>query len=427
MLKRDAIVIGAGPAGLAAAVSLRNNGIENVLVVEREDYAGGLLHQCIHNGFGLHHFREELTGPEYAERILEMAREKSVEIQTGTVVLDIKSDGDHKRLHMLSERDGYLEMRASAVVLAMGCREKNRGNINIPGSRPSGIMTAGLAQRMVNLEGYLPGREVVILGSGDIGLIMARRLTWEGAHVKGVVEIQPYPGGLNRNIAQCLRDFAIPLYLSHTITEIRGNPRIEAVEVSPIDTHHEPRKEGRFVLSCDTLLLSVGLVPENELSQKAGILLDPVTQGPVVNSNLMTNVPGIFACGNVLHVHDLVDYVSEEGEYCGEKVGTYLQGRLSKAGKARGSKEIPVKAGNLVRYVLPTATEISDRVVLSLRPIVPAEDPLLVVKSGEDVIYRRKFPKVFPSSMIRIPLKDIPEDSQGLEVGFQIQSPEDRR
>ncbi len=428
MQKRDAVVIGAGPAGLAAAISLKENGIEDVLVVEREDYAGGLLHQCIHNGFGLHRFREELTGPEYAERYLESARDSSVEIQTGAVVLDIKDEGEGKRLFLLSEREGYLEISAGAVILAMGCREKNRGNINIPGSRPAGIMTAGLAQRMVNLEGYLPGGEVVILGSGDIGLIMARRLTWEGAHVKGVVEIQPYPGGLNRNIDQCLRDFAIPLYLSHTITEIRGNPRIEAVEVSPIDTHHEPRKEGRFVLGCDTLLLSVGLVPENELSLKAGILLDPVTQGPVVNSNLMTNVPGIFACGNVLHVHDLVDYVSEEGEYCGKKVAMFLKGEKPKKGQLPKKGEIAVKAGNLVRYVLPATVEIAPqkgeaapRVMLSLRPIVPAEDPVLLVKSGDEVIYKRKYRKVFPSNMIRIPVKGIPENSKGLEVGFQIQ------
>ncbi|HUV07505.1 MAG TPA: FAD-dependent oxidoreductase [Spirochaetia bacterium] len=421
MIRKDAVIIGAGPAGLGAAIALKENGISNVLVVEREDYPGGLLHQCIHIGFGLHHFREELTGPEYAERVLKVAGELGVEIKTGAVVLDISTDeiekADHtaeKVLRVLSEKEGLLEVRTKAVVLAMGCREKNRGNINIPGSRPAGIMTAGLAQRLVNLEGYLPGKEVVILGSGDIGLIMARRMTWEGARVKGVVEIQPYPGGLNRNIVQCLMDFQIPLYLSHTITEIRGGKRIEAVEVSPIDTHHEPSNQGRFVLTCDTLLLSVGLIPENELSRKAGVVLDPVTQGPVVDSNLMTSVPGIFACGNVLHVHDIVDYVSEEAEFCGLRVALYLKGGLEKG------QEIPVRVGNLVRYVLPAKVERGGAVRLALRPIVPAENAVLTVRDGKQLLYSRKYRKVFPSNMLRVPLKNIPASAESIEVSFQL-------
>jgi NADPH-dependent 2,4-dienoyl-CoA reductase/sulfur reductase-like enzyme len=412
MISRDVVVIGAGPAGMAAAVSLMENGVTDILVVEREDYEGGLLHQCIHNGFGLHRFREELTGPEYAERYIEQMAAAKVDVWTSTVVLDIVRRSETHILYLLSESRGVIEVEAKAVVLAMGCREKNRGNINIPGSRPAGIMTAGLAQRMVNLEGYLPGKEVVILGSGDIGLIMARRMSWEGAHVRGVVEMQPYPGGLNRNIVQCLRDFHIPLYLSHTVTEIRGKNRIEEVEVSPIDTHHEPKREGRFTLSCDTLLLSVGLIPENELSLRAGITIDPVTLGPVVDSNLMTDVQGIFACGNVLHVHDLVDYVSDEAEYCGRQVARYVLGTL------RRGPAIPVKAGNLVRYVLPARIEPSGRTLLSLRPIIPAEETALTVRCGERVLYRRKYRKVFPSSMLRIPLRDIPPEVASLEVAF---------
>jgi len=412
--RRGMVVIGAGPAGLAAAIAAKQQGIGDVLVVEREDYAGGLLHQCIHDGFGLHRFREELTGPEYAERYIAMARKEEIEILTGTGVLDILESDGGKRLYMLSERRGLIEVEARAVVLAMGCREKNRGNVNIPGSRPAGIMTAGLAQRMVNLEGYLPGREIVILGSGDIGLIMARRMTWEGARVRAVVEIQPYPGGLNRNIVQCLNDFHIPLYLSHSITDIRGDSRLEAVEISPIDAGREPRDRGRFVVPCDTLLLSVGLVPENELSLKAGVELDPVTQGPVVDSSLMTSVEGIFACGNVLHVHDIVDYVSEDAEICGITAARFVRGGLD-----RGS-EVEVRAGNLVRYVLPSRVRSGEGARLSLRPILPAENAVLTVKDGDEVLYRRKYRKVYPSGMLRVPVPRVPEHSGRLEVGFTL-------
>ena len=376
MNARDVAVIGAGPAGLAAAIALKQNGVEDVLVIERENYSGGLLHQCIHNGFGLHIFHEELTGPEYAERYTKEASRYRVDVITGTCVIDMRPNGTETELRLVSQSDGLGTLRVKAVVLAMGCREKNRGNINIPGSRPAGIMTAGLAQRLVNLEGYIPGREIVILGSGDIGLIMARRLTWEGAHVKGVIEIQSYPGGLTRNIVQCLNDFHIPLYLSHTITEIIGNSRIEAVEVGPIDTHLEPKREGRFILTCDALLLSVGLIPENELSVKAGIELDLVTNGPIVDANLMTSVKGIFACGNVLHVHDLVDYVSEEAQYCGAKAAAYVKGELEQG------RAVAVRAGNLVRYVLPATVEAGRRATISLRPIAPAEKAVLLVKNG---------------------------------------------
>ena len=414
-VKRDAVVIGAGPAGLAAAVALKESGAGQVLVVEREDYPGGVLLQCIHNGFGIHKFRTELTGPEYAERYLRMSADSGVEIMTGVSVLDIIDSGKGKRLMMLAENRGLIRVDAAVIILAMGCREKNRGSINIPGSRPAGIMTAGLAQRLVNLEGYLPGKEVVILGSGDIGLIMARRLTWEGAHVKAVIELQPFPGGLTRNIVQCLMDFHIPLYLSHTITKIIGGRRIEAVEVGAVDTLNEPRREGRFTLHCDTLLLSVGLIPENELSLKAGVTLDPVTGGAVVDSNLMTSVPGIFACGNVLHVHDLVDYVSEEAEFCGRKAALFLQNTLEHG------KDVYLRAGNMVRYMLPSRVQAGRKAQVSLRAIAPMENVTLVARSGEETVYRRKFKKVTPSSMIRLPLPALPESLDSVEILFQME------
>lgn len=392
------MVIGAGPAGLAAAFSLKDSGIDDVLIVEREEAPGGILLQCIHNGFGLHRFHEELTGPEYAERYIELCRTKNVEMLFRSCVIDIIPGETWKTVAVLSEELGLGRFETKAVILAMGCRERNRGNINIPGSRPSGIMTAGLAQKLVNILGCLPGKEVVILGSGDIGLIMARRLTWEGAHVKAVVEMQSFPGGLLRNVVQCLDDFDIPLYLSHTVTNIFGNRRIEGVEISPIDRQFNPRVKKSFTLSCDTLLLSVGLIPENELSIKAGVVLDPVTRGPVVDARLMTNVPGIFACGNVLHVHDLVDWVSKEAEYCGMQAAKYIGGTFPTEAM------VPVEVGNLVRYVLPTNVIPGEKTVISLRPLAPAEDVRLHVEAGDEVIYKRRFTRILPSEMIRFPI-----------------------
>ncbi len=413
--KVDAVIIGAGPAGMAAAVSLRENGIKNILLIEREQSAGGILQQCIHNGFGLHIFKEELTGPEYAERFIEKIYKLKIDLWVDSCVIDIENNSDDsKTVIVLSKERGISYINTKAVVLAMGCRERNRGNINIPGSRPAGIMTAGTAQKLVNISGYLPGREVVILGSGDIGLIMARRMTWEGANVKAVIELQSYPGGLNRNIVQCLNDFNIPLYLSHTISNIFGNNRIEAVEISPLNENFEPVKSKSFTIKCDTLLLSVGLIPENELSVKVGINLDSVTRGAIVDKNLMTNIPGIFSCGNVLQVHDLVDFVSEEANTCGISAAKYIKGKLEK------SDEIPIRKGNLVRYVLPPKVEKGKPALLSLRPMSPAENLYLTVTTNSGVeLFKRKYKYIFPSIMLRINIETVPEDAESLEIKFE--------
>lgn len=411
-LKVDALVIGAGPAGLGAALSLKKGGIGNILVVDREPYAGGILLQCIHNGFGLHRFKEELTGPEYAERDLRLVREENVDILLHTCAIDIIREDGHITVMLLSEEKGLIRLETKALILSMGCRERNRGNIAIPGSRPAGILTAGFAQKMMNMYGHPPGNEIVILGSGDIGLIMARRLSWEGSHVKAVVEAQAYPGGLNRNIVQCLHDFDIPLYLSHTITRISGDKRITSVEVAPIENGIPAVPDKRFRLDCDTLLLSVGLIPENELSLRAGVALDPVTRGPSVDQDLMTSVPGIFACGNVLQVHDLADNVSEEAEYCGRSVARYLRGETAEA------REIPLKAGNLVRYVLPCRAKAGREVVISFRPISPARQVVLIIKTDKVELFRKKERKIFPSIMHRVHIPKVPEDAARIEVSF---------
>ena len=396
----DVLVIGSGPAGLAAAIAAREAGVENLLVLEREHTSGGILRQCIHNGFGLHRFKEELTGPEYAQRDIDRARELNIPIQCDTTVLSV--DGE-RRVTCVSAAHGLQTIEAGAIVLAMGCRERPRGALGIPGTRCAGIYSAGTAQKFVNMEGFMPGKRVVILGSGDIGLIMARRMTLQGAKVLACVELMPYSSGLNRNIVQCLNDYDIPLYLSHTVTDIQGRERLSGVTVSKVDENRRPIPGTEIHFDCDTLLLSVGLIPENELSVLAGVELSPLTSGATVDDQLQTSVPGIFACGNVLHVHDLVDHVSRESFKAGHAAAAYARGEKNTAPTAR------VLDGEGVRGVVPQRIRLhgdeSREVELMFRPSGVFKNASAVVRSGEKEIARKRAPIFTPGEMAVIPLK----------------------
>jgi len=402
-MKHDIVIVGGGPAGLAAAIAARDCGAEDVLILEREKELGGILNQCIHNGFGLHTFKEELTGPEYAARYIQKARDMGIPYRLSSTVVDLQRQGDSVVVTSVSRQDGLLQTEAKAVVLAMGCRERPRGALNIPGTRPAGIFSAGTAQRLVNMEGYLPGREVVILGSGDIGLIMARRMTLEGAKVKCVAELMPYSGGLKRNIVQCLEDYGIPLKLSHTVVDIEGKERVTGVTIAQVDEKLKPIPGSEEHFDCDTLLLSVGLIPENELSKAVGVELSPVTNGPVVNEQLETNIPGVFACGNVLHVHDLVDYVSEEAEQAGRSAARFVL-----EGRADNQTEIPVKPAGAVRYTVPASVSpqrMGEQAVVRFRVGRNMRKATVrVLVDGKEVL-RRARPVMAPGEMEQVLLK----------------------
>ena len=400
MKNADLVIIGGGPAGLAAAIEARRRGVENLLILERDSELGGILNQCIHNGFGLHTFKEELTGPEYAARFIQQAQELGIPYKLDTMVLDLAAD---KTVTAMNRTDGLFQLHPKAVVLAMGCRERPRGALNIPGYRPAGIFTAGTAQRLVNMEGYLPGRKVVILGSGDIGLIMARRMTLEGAEVQVVAELMPYSGGLKRNIVQCLDDYGIPLKLSHTVVDIQGKERVEGVTLARVENGRPiPGTEEHY--DCDTLLLSCGLLPENELSRAAGVQLSPVTGGPAVNESLETSIPGVFAAGNVLHVHDLVDYVSEEAGAAGAHAAAYIQS----AGREAQAAALPVLCRNGVRYTVPSTVRpacVGDKLTLRFRVDNVYQNKKIAVYLGGACIFTRRRPVLAPGEMETLQLK----------------------